>query len=203
MNEEKINIKAFKSSDKRHEIYIYTDNGDFIASSYMKEVDNYFSVDGSLARKGYGKHLYNFMAMYAYENDKHLISDMEGDCRSGALKNWQRMYENKNYQKKKVEPEYRVGIEWTEEEETPFLFYGIKIKPNDFYLKNKLDNEDVSHFLQFAKYKENFQDLFGIVYDDDNNDFLDQELPINRFKIDKILKSEPELKQKTKKTLKI
>lgn len=203
MNEEKINIKAFKSSDKRHEIYIYTDNGDFIASSYMKEVDNYFSVDGSLARKGYGKHLYNFMAMYAYENDKHLISDMEGDCRSGALKNWQRMYENKNYQKKKVESEYRVGIEWTDEEETPFLFYGIKIKPNDFYLKNKLDNEDVSHFLQFAKYKENFQDLFGIVYDDDNNDFLDQELPINRFKIDKILKSEPELEQKRKKTLKI
>ena len=203
MNEEKINIKAFKSSDKRHEIYIYTDNGDFIASSYMKEVDNYFSVDGSLARKGYGKHLYNFMAMYAYENDKHLISDMEGDCRSGALKNWQRMYENKNYQKKKVESEYRVGIEWTDEEETPFLFYGIKIKPNDFYLKNKLDNEDVSHFLQFAKYKENFQDLFGIVYDDDNNDFLDQELPINRFKIDKMLKSEPELEQKRKKTLKI
>lgn len=169
----------------------------------MKEVDNYFSVDGSLARKGYGKHLYNFMAMYAYENDKHLISDMEGDCRSGALKNWQRMYENKNYKKKKVESEYRVGIEWTDEEETPFLFYGIKIKPNDFYLKNKLDNEDVSHFLQFAKYKENFQDLFGIVYDDDNNDFLDKELPINRFKIDKMLKSEPELEQKRKKTLKI
>lgn len=203
MNEEKINIKAFKSSDNRHEIYIYTDNGDFIASSYMKEVDNYFSVDGSLARKGYGKHLYNFMAMYAYENDKHLISDMEGDCRSGALKNWQRMYENKNYQKKKVESEYRIGIEWTNEEETPYLFHGIKIKPNDFYLKNKLDNEDVSHFLKFAKYKENFSDLFGIVYDDDNNDFLDQELPINRFKIDKMLKSEPELEQKRKKTLKI
>lgn len=202
MNEEKINIKAFKSSDNRHEIYIYTDNGDFIASSYMKEVDNYFSVDGSLARKGYGKHLYNFMAMYAYENNKHLISDMEGDCRSGALKNWQRMYENKNYQKKKVECKYRSGIEWTNEDEVPYLFYGIKIKPNNFYLKNKLDNEDISHFLKFAKYKENFSDLFGIVYDDDNNDFLDKEIPINRFKIDKILNSEPELEQKIKKPLK-
>ena len=200
MKEEKINIKVFKSDQHTHEIYIYTANGDFIASSHMKEVDNYLSVDGTLARKGYGKHLYNFMAMYAYENDKYLISDMEGDCRGGALKNWQRMYENKNYQKKEVEPEYRDYIDWTNEEETPYLFHGIKIKPNNFYLKNKLDNEDVAHFLEFAQYKENFKDFFGIAYDNDSNEFLDKEYPINRFKIDKILNSEPEVK--TKKALK-
>lgn len=202
MKEEKINIKAFKSGTNRHEIYIYTNNGDFIASSHIQEIDNYFAVDGSLARKGYGKHLYNFMAMYAYENDKYLISDMEGDCRSGALKNWQRMYENKNYQKKEIESEYRKSLDWTNKEETPFLFHGIKIKPNEFYLKNKLDNEDVTHFLEFTKYKESFQDFFGIAYDNDSNDFLDKDYPLNRFKIDKILNSEPELEQKIKKTLK-
>ena len=32
------------------------------------------------------------------------------------------MYENKNYQKKEIEFEYREGLDWTNEEETPFCF---------------------------------------------------------------------------------
>ena len=68
----KLLIKAFESHTGFHEIHVFTDKNDFLAFANLREVEGYLEVDGPLARKGFGRYLYDFLAMYAHENEKNI-----------------------------------------------------------------------------------------------------------------------------------
>lgn len=197
-------IKAFSSSDSTHELHIYTEEGHFIGTSNLRNVGNkYLEVDGPVARRGYGKHLYDFMAMYARENNKKIISSMDGDTREGGVKNWQRIYNDSSFNKEIIPEEYRLSLyEWTNEEETPFLFHASCLEPSSVYLDNKLDNSDVTHFLKFSELKEKYNDVFGITYNSKNNEWIEDEYPASAMKLNELFKESNKLTIKTRNKLK-
>ena len=166
----------------------------------MKNVGNkYLEVDSVVARKGYGKHLYNFIAMYAHENNKLIISAMDGDTRTGALRNWERISKDNSFNHENLSDDFReLVLEETTKEDAPYLFIASNLKPCPIYTAAKLDNEDVSHFLKFRTIKEKYSEIFATAYHKDSTDWIDTDFPIDRSIIDKLF-----IQNKSSKKLKI
>ena len=193
-------IKAFKSGDVIHEMHVFTKEGDFIASSNLKEAGNGFlEVDGPCSRRGFGKYLYDFLAMYAHKEGKSIISAMDGDTRSGAIRNWERIFNDSKFEKKEIPEEMRYGIlEDFTKEEVPFLFVGSSLKPDKVYEESILDNDDVSHFLRFHELKDKYKEVFGITYDNDCNKWIDEEYPVNKKELIDRLEGKVKIENKRK-----
>ena len=190
-------IKAFESSENKHEIYILTNKGDFIGSTYLNDINGFMEIDGPVARRGYGKYLFDFSAMYAEELGKKIMSAIDGDTRGGALRQWERLYKEKSVKKVLIPEHLREELyEFTNIEEAPELFYASSIQPSELYLKSKLDNKDVSHFMWFADLKEKYKDVFGTTYQLDCNKWIDEEFPLSQNVLDEVFS------ESTKKTIK-
>lgn len=192
-------IKAFESSENKHEIYILTNKGDFIGSTYLNDINGFMEIDGPVARRGYGKYLYDFSAMYADELGKKIMSAIDGDTRGGALRQWERLYKDNNTKKELIPEELREELmDYTNIDETPELFYASSMKPSELYLKSKLDNNDISHFMWFADLKEKYKDVFGTTYQLDCNKWIDEEFPVSRKLINELFNENSSLKIKNK-----
>jgi hypothetical protein len=183
---DKLILKIHKISDKTHEIYMYTQSGEFLASSNLVEANKeLLEIDRPVARKGFGEYLYDFMAMYAYENNKSIMSAIDGDTREGAIKNWKRMFKDSSFEKTKIPNKYREEVlEDQDPDDIPFLLYSSKIKPNQIYKSAKLNNNDVSHYLQFKEVKVKYKEVFGITYNNNKgNKWINEEYPVNTVKM--------------------
>lgn len=181
-------IKAHKSSTQRHDVYIFTDDGNFVANGSMKEHSGkYLEVDSCVARSGFGKYLYDFMAMYAHEQGMKTMSAMDGDTREAAMNHWYRMLNDSSFEKEELSEDFRYQIDFTNKEDDPVFFTAFSKKPNDVYKKYKKANETPEDFIIFSKLKNKYKDLFYKSYELDSNKWIDDEHPISTFQLTKLL----------------
>jgi hypothetical protein len=184
-------IKAHKSSEQRHDIYIFTDDGNFVANGSMKEHDGkYLEVDSTVARSGFGKYLYDFITMYAHEQNMKAMSTMDGSTREAAMKHWHRMLNDSSFEKEELSEDFRYQIDFTTKEDEPVFFSAFSKKPNDVYMKYKKSNETPEDFIIFSKLKNKYEDLFYRSYELDCNKWIDDEYPISTFQLHKIINNE-------------
>ena len=182
-------LKVFTASEDYFKLFIYSDKGDFIARGAMKLQDDgeILAVTDTLARRNFGSYLYDFMAMFAHERGLKVTCDMEGNSRVGAIKNWQRMYNDSSFNRVILDEYYKPYIEWTTVEDDPFYFTAFSKAPSDLYLSLKTDDNIDDLFHSVIKHFED-DELDGISYQNDCNKWMDDEFPIDREKLAILLK---------------
>jgi hypothetical protein len=167
---------SFISEDNYTFAKLYTKDGDFLASANLKSVDSFLELKSIVARKGFATYIINFMAMYAHQNNRYLVSDLEGDSREAVLVHFERLHNDITTSKKQLPEELTSDFyEFTTPEESDFLFYGFSIEPTKFFTEHAIfTNTELTKKL-IIKY----QDIFCISYDNDSSDWIDIDYPID------------------------
>jgi hypothetical protein len=167
---------SFISEDNYTLTKLYTKNGDFLASASMKSVDSFLELKSIVARKGFAIYIINFIAMFAQQNNKFLVSDLEGDSREAVLVHFERLYNDITTTHKQI-PEYlsQDFLEFTTSEESDFLFKGFSLAPTTFFTNHAIFIEN--EFTKELNIK--YQDVFCISYDNDSSGWIDTDYPIN------------------------
>lgn len=169
-------IISFISEDNYTLTKLYTKNGDFLASASMKSVDSFLELKSIVARKGFATYIINFMAMYAQQNNKFLVSDLEGDSREAVLVHFERLYNDITTTHKQIPEDLsECFLEFTTPEESEFLFKGFSLIPTTFFTDHAIFTETVLT----KKLDITYQDVFCISYDNDSSDWIDTDYPID------------------------
>lgn len=170
-------------NDNLVEIIIYTANNDFLSSAKMIHYpeDNLFEISGPVARSGFGKELYLVMAMYAHENNAHIMSARDGATRSAAIKHWESFYEESD--SKVIIPDFyneTILADDSEEDALPFT-HAYQIKPNSDYKNNIINLLESKNGMSLL---EETRDFFGDSYGLDSNKWINDDFPLNEANID-------------------
>lgn len=174
------------------EFKIFTMSSEFIAEARFNHIGNKVTIDGVLARKGFGDLLYDSLAMYADYKNSLLCTGFTGIVKQ-SLGQYKRMFNDDRFYKRFITlrelKEYVITplepfIILNYKNKTP-LIYGykmpfnkkfkksIRFKLSDYEIKiyNKLNN-DLNFYFGSASY------LFSHCLEYGTS-IIDQELPLN------------------------
>lgn len=163
--------------DKRVNVFLFDNNHNFYGCGRLKEISSeLLELVSVVARKGYGKQLYDNMLMYSNEKNKYMCSSRDGDTREGSLSRWNKIYNDNNIERIEISEDYLDEIyEFTDKEESPVLFFAYNKKIDSSYNPNyKVEDKKI------IKYVELSEDIFSSCYENEDNGIIDKYYPIKK-----------------------
>lgn len=175
---------------------------DFIGDAHIKETpdENILEVNAPVARPKFGNLLYQTLGMFAYKNNQFICSSRDGDTRSAALNIWENLWKNIGEKVSSVSLDENLCsdiYEFTDEDESPFLFQAFNVKTNEAFDTNFEIKESMKQSNVPSVYLNEWEDFFSISYENDSNKFINEEHELLRpVDQDKLLSFKPKQKDK-------
>lgn len=174
-----MNNIELKIKEKLNNIYIFLfDKSDnfFGFASLVKIDEDLMEVKSIVARKGYGKVLYENMLMYGNEKECFICSSRDGDTRENSLKRWNQIYEDESLNKKLIDEEHLEEIfEFADIDTEPVFFYGYNKKiTSDYNPQYKISDKE------FNRLHKKSTEIFSICYENEDNSIIDKHYPIKK-----------------------
>lgn len=158
---------------------------DFIGDAYLKETldKNVLEVHAPVARPKFGNLLYQTLGILANKNNQFICSSRDGDTRSAALNLWKNLWQNVGDKVSSVSLDENLCsdiYEFTDEDESPFLFQAFKVKTNEAFDASFERKESMADSNVPSVYLKEWNDFFSISYENDSNKFIDKEYELLR-----------------------
>lgn len=178
---------------------------EFLAQAEIKDVsENILELDGPVARPTFGMFLYQMAGMLASQQDKYLCLTRSANFREAASAPFEKIWRNvgKDIEAIDVPEEYNSEYyDFTNEEETPYLFQAFKIKETEAFKNSIKVMEKQEESLVPKNIQKEWDEYFGIAYELDSNKFIDidEELykPVD---VSEHLSFKPKVKRQNKKS---
>lgn len=150
---------------------------DFLGSIGLNEQEDYYSINYSISRKNYEKFLYDFVLMYAYENDKYIMVTEENNIKNTCYNEYLRR-RTSNMQKVKLPQKYKEKINLTNQEYNPELLYAYKLKATNFYRNIIVKKDNVENILKMKKLYNKYKKIINSYYEYKDNSWINEEYPL-------------------------
>lgn len=158
-------------------VILASDNNEFIGKCYLKRIDdNILEVSSTIARKTYGKSLYQAAAMIAKSENSFIVSDRTGDTRESAMANWDK-FENNEYKSNKIllDEHFSDLIDFTCIEDDPVYFHGYNMEESKTFKKSYSKVKEFSFPEESIKVWDEFY-ITG--YELEDTSFIDEDYPL-------------------------
>lgn len=167
----------FKSNIENYIAVVYDKNNNFLARGVLCKIDeNLYSTSGTVARSGYGKLLYETLAMIAYDNDSYICMEREGGSPNEKVwKIYNDLYNKENIQKIELKEDYLEFFDMSNKEKNPVPFYAYNLKPTKNFKNSLVSNKRIIEKL-VNESKSYFDRAYTV--EDMSNSWINKELPI-------------------------
>lgn len=146
--------------------------------------ENLIIVNQVYARTGFGKEVYDHLAMYADTLNNTITCTRSGDVRSSAHNHYVRMFNDDKYLKKPLDEAYHSDFEeFTCLEDNPEMYTGYSLKAN-YEFKHKLKSSNsIENNIRYKDVIEKLNKAFiettpFLAAYEDGNDVFDIHLPL-------------------------
>jgi hypothetical protein len=179
-------------------VAIYDDNDNFMARGCLYQLDKELStITGVVARKGFGKILYETLAMVAHQKNIHMCTEREGGSPNEKI--WE-LYKNlharKDIIRKPIDDKYSMDyFDLTKKDEYPEQFTAYQLKPTKKFVASLVSEVASEDLLNRCK------TFFDRAYEKEGmcNNWIDEEYPlVSNQEIKKITNNKVSSKRKSK-----
>jgi hypothetical protein len=181
-------------------VAIYDDNDNFLARGCLYKLNDEFStVTGVVARKGFGKMLYETLAMIAHQQKIFMCTEREGGSPNEKIwELYKNIYNEKNIIKKPIDDKYSVDyFVLNKKSNYPEQFTGYQLAPSTSFINSIVGSTLSRELIDKCK------TFFDRAYEKEgmSNDWIDEEYPLINIQEIKEFVNKKTIKTKNKKPL--
>lgn len=172
-----IGFNTFEIQDKTHYEFL----GEVIIAPLNEKM---LELDAPVARPRFGGFMYQMAGMLAKTEDKHICLTRSADIRDCAMAPMKKIWNNVGEKISSIEvpSEYNDEFyEYTDEDESPFLFEAFQIKETDGFKSSFKVIESDEHSIIPPKLLKEWNEFFHISYEMDTaNQFINDDHPLRK-----------------------